>query len=916
MITLIRIENITKSYSSSIDGRVLKGISLDFKETGFVSILGKSGSGKSTLLNIIGGLDKGKGTIYYDDKKITHYDSKVIDLYRNQNIGYIFQNYLLLPDLTVYENIDVALSLSGINNEEEKRKRIDQCLKAVGLERFKRRVCSALSGGQQQRVAIARALAKDSKVLICDEPTGNLDSVNTIEIVKLLKSISETKLVIMVTHNEELAKNFSDRIIHLVDGEIVSDKSNEGKGVTSTKNEIVKSTFSNEELKSKNILLNSYIDDSINEEIKLTIIHHNGKIKINVESSHQIMDEDIVIVDKVEEQIQEPIKLSFNKDFDNKKKKTNIFKRLFMSLKRVSTPKKNKKGMKGVFIIFGIVISCFIYLASNVNLIYSSEDNQRKSEDLYFDNQITLTHNPEYNNPINVLYRTKLFDFINDDSGVSGVKPIQAFASIYDFHKVNGLFDLNETFLSDESKINIVEYDMYANDFNKIHIGRLAKEQDEVNVTIGYLEDFLNYYRVNNKNIKDEVILDSWFAFGYGSRDYKVVGVIKSDINAIVCNNKNYVEFSDNYNKSDLNNVLSYAMKISKTMLVEDYLKENNLEELNTLVFPDPAPQFSKYQSNVYMSTKLYSALYDYMDNLKKIHFVGVFPSDEYLMLFATEEDREIALTAGLNDTMAVGFSSVNSIFNFRDIEELKDNSKSIVFLNGNTFDSIKHGDVIVSKTYYDFITKRYPVVYSCTIVGYFENDGGQLFDIYCSSRTYDILSIPFSTYIRVNLDLFVVDDFSKAEDYFFVNGFLVEKTNDYYLDKTYELIKRIFIIVIIAIAIVVSLFMFLTNRSKMIKNIYTIGVFRALGVAKKNIYRVFFLDSLSITSTTMGFSYICTYLFLLLMHHIYRFPLYNFVNFIIGLGVIFVVNVVSSMIPLITLLKKTPREITIKYDI
>lgn len=914
MITLIRIENIRKSYSKNADGLILKGISLNFSETGFVSILGKSGSGKTTLLNIIGGLDKGNGTIYYDDNKISKYDSKLIDLYRNKHIGYIFQNYLLLPDLTIYENIDIALSLSGINNPDERKKRIDACLKVVKLERYKRRVCSALSGGQQQRVAIARALAKDSKVLICDEPTGNLDSINANDIIKILKAISKTKLVIMVTHNEDLAKQYSDRIIRLVDGEIISDKTNEGFGKANNSNVVTLEQMKHKNQNENNLIIDSYFDDTCSEPIKLSIIHYQGKVRIQIDSSHQVISEDIKFVDKIEEEEQEEINIEFNEEYDNKPKRKNIFVRFLDSLKRLSNTKKSKKTLHIVFILFGIIISSFIYLAANVNLIYTSEDDERKTQDLYFKNQITLLHDKDAEKNINSLTRDRMFKFINDDSGVSGIKPIQAFATIYGFHKVNGLFDIDSTFLRDETKINIVEYDMYENDLNKMYLGRKIQSEDEVMLTTGYLKSYLSYYRVNNKNVKDNVVLDSWFSFGYGADDYKVVGVVKSDINAIICSKDNYVKFNNDYCKSDFHNVFSFMVRQSKLMLLSDYLKDNNLDKLDKLILP-VEPQLSSVMPNVYLSSKIYSEVYYDMSMMKVINFVGVFESDEYLVLFNDVEDQELFLKAVANDTISVSFNSKVSHFNFKSLDDLEERG-DVVYLNGHTKDTLKHGDVIISETYYNHIKDRYEIVYSCDIAGYYVDGGRGILDIYCSNRTYDLLATTYIIMIKVNLDFFVVSDVSKAKTYFKEIGLIVENTNDYYMDETYELIKRIFAIVIFAIAIVVSLFMFLTNRSKMIKNIYTIGVFRSLGVSKKNIYRVFFVDSISITSTTMGISYVLTYVFISLLHILYRMPSYNFIYFIIGLIAIFVVNVVSSMIPLVSLLKKTPREITIKYDI
>lgn len=202
---------------------VLKDITLEFPNKGLVFLLGPSGSGKSTLLNAIGGLDKvDSGEVEIDDKKMTKYRFRQWDYLRNQHIGYIFQNYILFPDLNVYDNIAFSLRMTGIDKDAISE-RIEYALKAVKMEKFKKRKVKNLSGGQQQRVAIARALVKSPDVIIADEPTGNLDTNNTNQIMNIIKKISQSCLVIMVTHETRLAHFYGDRIIEIKDGAIVSD---------------------------------------------------------------------------------------------------------------------------------------------------------------------------------------------------------------------------------------------------------------------------------------------------------------------------------------------------------------------------------------------------------------------------------------------------------------------------------------------------------------------------------------------------------------------------------------------------------------------------------------------------------------------------------------------------------------------
>jgi len=179
---------------------------------------GESGSGKTTLLNAIGGLDKvNKGNIYINGKKITHKLSYSIDKIRNLNIGYIFQDYKLIDDLTVFDNVAMALKMVGIKDKEEIKKRVNYVLNCVKMYRYRNRPAKMLSGGERQRVSIARAIVKNPNIVIADEPTGNLDSKNSLEIMNIIKAISKTKLVILVTHETNLAKFYASRIIEIKD---------------------------------------------------------------------------------------------------------------------------------------------------------------------------------------------------------------------------------------------------------------------------------------------------------------------------------------------------------------------------------------------------------------------------------------------------------------------------------------------------------------------------------------------------------------------------------------------------------------------------------------------------------------------------------------------------------------------------
>ena len=221
---MLKLKNITKNYESG--GTVvqaLKGIDIEFRKSEFVSILGQSGCGKTTLLNIIGGLDRyTDGDLIINGKSTKEFKDKDWDAYRNYSVGFVFQSYNLIPHQTVLSNVELALTLSGASRKERREKAI-KALKDVGLEEQINKKPNQLSGGQMQRVAIARALVNDPDIILADEPTGALDTKTSVQIMEILKEISKDKLIVMVTHNPEIAEKYSTRIVKILDGLITDD---------------------------------------------------------------------------------------------------------------------------------------------------------------------------------------------------------------------------------------------------------------------------------------------------------------------------------------------------------------------------------------------------------------------------------------------------------------------------------------------------------------------------------------------------------------------------------------------------------------------------------------------------------------------------------------------------------------------
>ena len=221
---MLELKNIKKDYETSTETvNALKGISIKFRENEFVAILGQSGCGKTTLLNIIGGLDHyTSGDLIINGKSTKEFKDRDWDVYRNHSIGFVFQSYNLIPHQSILANVELALTISGVSRKERKQRAID-ALEKVGLGDKIHKRPNELSGGQMQRVAIARAIVNNPDIILADEPTGALDTKTSRQVMDILKEISKEHLVIMVTHNPDLAEKYATRIVKILDGNITDD---------------------------------------------------------------------------------------------------------------------------------------------------------------------------------------------------------------------------------------------------------------------------------------------------------------------------------------------------------------------------------------------------------------------------------------------------------------------------------------------------------------------------------------------------------------------------------------------------------------------------------------------------------------------------------------------------------------------
>jgi ABC-type lipoprotein export system ATPase subunit len=381
---MIRLENIIKVYNKKQPNQLIvcNDMTLEFEETGLVCILGPSGSGKTTLLNIISGIDSfDKGKIYFDEIPITKYSQKKWDYIRKHKIGYVYQNYHLLNNQTAYQNIEPILKMQGLTDDETIRYHIERLLDTVGLKKYADRKIKQLSGGQQQRVAFARALANNPRVILADEPTGNLDSKNSIELMNIMKEASKEVLIIMVTHEKNLAEYYSDRIIEIENGTIIKDSVNTRQNKLDYLQEhIINLTeYKNQIIENDDIKINHYKDNDIKEKLDVDLIERNKTLYVKVNSKNlnrtKYIDSDSEISlkykDSHKDSEDKSNKKSIYADYGiNDDKKVFSFKDSFkFALRNLTKFNPRYKILFVVMFLVGIIISISVGLLGEVYFV-------------------------------------------------------------------------------------------------------------------------------------------------------------------------------------------------------------------------------------------------------------------------------------------------------------------------------------------------------------------------------------------------------------------------------------------------------------------------------------------------------------------------------------------------------------------
>lgn len=567
---MITLKNVNKYYNrhKKNELHVIDNTSLELGDTGLVALLGPSGCGKTTLLNAIGGLDKiHSGEIYIDGKRLPKRGNAKKDEMRVLDIGYIFQDYNLLDHLSVFENVAISLRMIGLKNRDEIKKRVNYILELTGMYRFRNKPAGNLSGGQRQRVGIARALVKNPKIIIADEPTGNLDSKNTIEIMNIIKTISKERLVILVTHESDLAEFYASRIVSLEDGKITKDVENIHDDELDYRidNKIYLKDFKNvDHIKNDSVKIDVYSDKK--EKLNLSIVIKNGNIyiKSSLQEKIEVIDEDSGI-----EFVNDNYKKISKTDYEKAKYDLDILsqegdRRHYSSIYNFFT--MIKTGLEKVFnytIMKKILLFGFFFAAMFIVYSLSSIFGITRIEDSKF-----ITAHPDYllieNNGndiksfIDIEARPDISVAIPGSSSISLTPRIDKWLQLSDFYgTISGS-------LADRSLLNkdMITYGHMPSKENEIVLDEMAidrsKRENESLKLLGLVE-YSDFIGLSLETDKEE---------------YIVVGVSSSNSPSIYASKTQFYSLISSASRSDYGNSfdIDYGTTFVEYERIKDYI--------------------------------------------------------------------------------------------------------------------------------------------------------------------------------------------------------------------------------------------------------------------------------------------------------------------------------------------------------
>lgn len=799
---MLQIKKVNKYYNRHRKNQihVINNTTLTMDKTGLVALLGPSGCGKTTILNTIGGLDKiNKGQIYINGQKISSRCPHKVDKIRNLNIGYIFQDYKLIDNMSVYDNIKLVLKLIGLKDKTEIDKRITYVLDKVGMLRYKNRPASMLSGGERQRVGIARAIAKDPDIILADEPTGNLDSKNSLEIMKIIRAISKEKLVILVTHEQNLAKFYASRIIKLEDGKVIEDYPNDNDDIldyeienTFYLKDMHKETPTDEVTIYKN-------NDEATQKINIDIVVRGANIYIrsNTPQKPVIVDQDSTI-ELIDDHYKAQSKKDIDKytfDFSNivnnnyKKKYSSILNPITLIIegfKKVINYSFLKKILLAGFFLSGIFI---MYASSSIAKV--------------------LTINDE--------------DFIT----------------------------INKNYLIVESKKN--DLNTYLENEQTPEVNYIIPSNSIVKFTVDYKE----YYQTST------------------TKDTLSASI--SDISMITKKNLIYGRLPENNNE-----VVVDIMSINKMFKEQSYAKMAGITTVQSMIGREIKLQGLLTYTIVGLTDLKSPSIYMSKDNFTNVLSLSDYDTDLKLLSYDIISPK-VTLKEGRIPT-----NDYEAIININQKEDYKIGKKLDTKVAGTPLTVVGYYD---SPDNYDYIlTNENTIKYNniTTLSNYV---------IYTSNKENTV-------------EAFHAKNLNIKDSY--------ESSKEAYKKEMSSHTKNV--IIASLITLIISLIeIFLMTRASFLSRIKEIGILRAVGVKRSDIYKMFIGEI--IATTTLGclpgialMYYILTKLQTIpyLKSMILASPLV----LLIAIISIYIFNIIVGLIPVFNTVRKTPASILSRHDL
>lgn len=815
---MIKVENIDKYFNRFKKSQihVINNTSLEFNEKGLVALLGTSGSGKTTLLNVIGGLDKvRRGNIYINGKKITHRLQSSIDKTRNLNIGYIFQDYKLIENETVYDNVALVLKMIGIKDKKEIEKRVLYVLDRVGMLRYKKRPCNMLSGGERQRVGIARAIVKNPNIIIADEPTGNLDSKNSVEIMNIIKAISKDKLVILVTHEQNLAKFYASRIIELEDGKIIKDYQNNNDKDLDYE---ISNILYLQDYKNK-YNYNDKVRVYSNEEnnLKLNIVVTNNNIYIETKDNRKIeVVDDTSSIEMIDDHYKNISKEDMNKykfDYD----------------KIINNPKKIK---------YSSIFNPISFITNGFSKVIN----------------------------YSLLKKILLIGFF-----ISGAFIMYASCSIY------------SNMLVDDTKFLTINKDYLIIDSKKIKV-------EDYNNIENRLKDNINYMLPSDSTIKLNVKINDFYQTNNATVPVK--GSL-TDLNLITKKDIFMGRMPEN----------SHEIVVDKS-IIDKVLKENSAKMVG-------AKTIDKFLNRDVSFTDMKDFKIVGITNFNN-PTIYIDPSEFVNVLYHADnsEDNDLYMAVGVNQE--IESSKDMDDFNlYRERIDLKEGNEPVN--DYETVVNISHKEEYPKgKEIFTTINKH-----KLKVVGYYESR--EQLDIFLVNnnmiKTKVILSSSDISIYPKNKEEVI----KTAQEELNLNiKDSYKSSKDKYIKERHEAVTSAIITasIIIAISLIEILLMI---RSSFLSRIKEVGIYRAIGIKKKDIYIMFSGEIIAITTlAAVPGIILCAYILNILskISYLKEYIILNPIEIVYSIILVYVFNLVVGLIPVFNTIRKRPAEILSRTDI